>query len=367
MDSKELFGEVPVQEEPIMQEMPVQEEPVMQEIPTIEQETVSASYAYEEKVEFRSEHIQQQVESDSKKGNNGIAVAIVTLLFILVIGLCVYIAVSVSNMIPQKGQEDKEYKSQTGNPWEELLGDDYIGDSQDSNIASQDYPNYNKESFKGPYYENVVDCIDENVPYKIKREFQNVSDEENYVDIHTSYIQLDGDIPGVEEINRLLKKEAVYFVEIYEENKEELHKTLEETGAGISAEIKSYVTYNTESIISVVIWQNVSVGYMYSDVALRSFNINLDTGMILDNTSILDLNDFGAQFRERSNAQNGISETGIESFTDKEIEAMLNDEESLIIFYTPLGMEIGYNYKNNGGIGWITITMQDYEEYILRM
>lgn len=337
MDSRELFGEAT--------------------------ETVEENFHGEE---VNQENLQ---EDTSKKGNSGAVVAVVTLLFILVIGLCVYIAVNVSKMLPQPGQEDKEYEAQTQDPWKELLGDDYIEGNleEDWDAPKQEYPNYEKDYFSGPYYEEVVDCIDETVSYKVKREFRNVSDEKNSIDIHTSYIQLEGDIPGVEEINRLLEEQAVYFVESYEESKEELHKTLEDTGTGIQAEIRSYVTYNTESEISIVIREDISLGYMYRDVALRSFNFNLDTGMLLDNTSILDLSDFGAQFRERSNAQNGVSESGIEAFSDEEIEAMLTDEDALIIFYTPLGMEIGYNYRKDGTLGWITITMQDYEEYIMKM
>ena len=36
---------------------------------------------------------------------------------------------------------------------------------------------------------------------------------------------------------------------------------------------------------------------------------------------------------------------------------------SLIIFYTPLGMEVGFNYQSNGSSGWITATFNDYAQY----
>ena len=38
---------------------------------------------------------------------------------------------------------------------------------------------------------------------------------------------------------------------------------------------------------------------------------------------------------------------------------MLNDDDSLIIFYTPLGMEVGFNYY----YGWVTVTYKDYQKY----
>lgn len=311
-----------------------------------------------------NEVMHEQIQEDTRRGNNGVAVAVVTLLFILVIGLCVYIAVSISKMVPQRGQEDKEYESQTGDPWEEILGDDYIDESKPASGGVSEYPNYEKEDFAGPYYQEVVDCIDENVSYEIEREYYDLDEKEHNVYISTSYIQLEGDIPGMDEINRLLEENVTYFAKNYEDNKSDILGMLDEN-AGIQAEIKSYVTYNTEDMISVVVRENIAMGYMYQDVALYCYNINLNTGTILDNTAILSLEDgFGQEFRDRSNAQNGISEEGIEPYSNAQIEAMLNDETSLILFYTPLGVELGYNYKGEYYTGWITITMQDYEKYV---
>ena len=38
---------------------------------------------------------------------------------------------------------------------------------------------------------------------------------------------------------------------------------------------------------------------------------------------------------------------------------MLNSEDELILFYTPIGMEVGFNYYN----GWVTVTYPDYLKY----
>lgn len=306
------------------------------------------------------------VEEKKNQGNNKAALVAATVLFLLIIGLCVYIAVSLSRILPQSGQEDKEYESQTGDPWKELLGDEYDENGQEEGTYASDnvhlYPNHSKEEFEGPYYPEVSDCMDETVSYKLKRELYDYEDRDEDVYIYTSYIQLEGDIPGVNEINRVLKEETVYFVNNYEKNKDEILEMLGESGRGIRAQIKSYVTYNTEEIISVVVHEEVEMGYAYKDVNLYCFNIDPVTGTILDNTDILECGEgFGKEFRARSNAQNGISEGGTDAFSDAEIEAMLNDENSLILFYTPLGIELGYNYRSDSYAGWITITMQDYE------
>ena len=45
--------------------------------------------------------------------------------------------------------------------------------------------------------------------------------------------------------------------------------------------------------------------------------------------------------------------------SDQEITYYLTDSDYLIIFYTPLGMEVGFNYYD----GWVTVTYRDYEKY----
>lgn len=366
MDSKELFGE------------------------EIEKETPEQAQEVAEEKQI-SEQVYEVAEETGKKGSNPAVVALVTALFILVIGLCIYIAVTVSSMVPEGGKEDKEYEAQTQDPWEEILGEDYkeenaeepdaaepeveqdVDISEDeetaetpedvfSDISEYEYPNYNKDAFTGQYYEETVDCMDETVSYEMERKFYNIKEPEHNVNIHTSYIQLSGDIPGMEEINRILEQDAVYFAKNYEENKQDILEVLE-GNTGIDASIRSYVTYNTENMVSIVIREDISMGYAYTDVRLRGYNINTETGTILDNTSILKLDTkFAQEFRDRSNRQNGAD--SMDLFTDDQIEELLADETSLILFYTPYGIELGFNYRSGGYKGWITITMQDYEKYV---
>lgn len=356
MDSKELFGEE------IEKQTPEQESVKPEYLPVREREYVMA------------EQMQESAEETTKKGSNPAVVALVTALFILVIGLCVYIAVAVSSMVPEGGKEDKEYEAQTQDPWEEILGEDYKEENADnqetseteddafSDLTEYEYPNYNKDAFTGQYYEETVDCMDETVSYDMEREFYNIKEPEHNVNIHTSYIQLSGDIPGVDEINHILEQDAVYFAKNYEENKQDILGVLD-GNTGIDASIRSYVTYNTENMVSIVIREDISMGYAYTDVRLRGYNINTETGTILDNTSILKLDkEFAQEFRNRSNSQNGAD--SMDLFTDDQIAELLADETSLILFYTPYGAELGFNYRSGGYKGWITITMQDYEKYV---
>ena len=39
-----------------------------------------------------------------------------------------------------------------------------------------------------------------------------------------------------------------------------------------------------------------------------------------------------------------------------------------IFFYTPVGLEIGFNYNGvNNQFGWMTATIKDYEDYLKKM
>lgn len=80
---------------------------------------------------------------------------------------------------------------------------------------------------------------------------------------------------------------------------------------------------------------------------------------MLNNTDLLNINDsFSVDFRERCERQNGEIEE-LYYMSDQEITGYLTENDYLIIFYTPLGMEIGFNYYD----GWVTVTYKDYKRY----
>ncbi len=292
-------------------------------------------------------------EADSNK-QNGPVMIVMTFLIIIAIGLCVYIAASVSKMMPAEEKKDIEYQAQTADPWEEILGEEYKENTQDA-----------QDKISGPYYEELTNSIDTGVSYKVAHEMYECVEAENDVDIRASYVQLEGDIPNLTQINERLKQEAIYFPQNYEKNKNEILESLHEWNIGVNAEIESFVTYNTQTQMSVVIREQIDIGYVRSTIKLYSYNIDLTTGTILNNADILNLGfEFGEEFRQRSNKQNGVSEEAIDQYSNDEIAAKLKDENSLILFYTPLGLELGYNYEGENYTGWITITMQDYKKYL---
>jgi len=117
--------------------------------------------------------------------------------------------------------------------------------------------------------------------------------------------------------------------------------------------------------------KNVSIDeYVEADDEYRldlcPVNIDIKNGVILDNNSLLRIDEaFAKEFRKRNNEQNGHIDY-LDSLSDKELAEQLNDKYRVIAYYTPLGMEIGLNYSTGGSCGWLTVTYKDYEEYLAK-
>ena len=105
------------------------------------------------------------------------------------------------------------------------------------------------------------------------------------------------------------------------------------------------------------VWGNESHADLYC------MNFDLKTGSLLYNTDIIEpTEELAEAFRDMSDYQNGYIEH-VDEITDNEIADYFSDEDSLILFYTPVGLEIGFNYEG----GWVTTTLKDYEEYLNRL
>ena len=157
-----------------------------------------------------------------------------------------------------------------------------------------------------------------------------------------------------ERVNNIIYREIASIFEHLEYVEQELD---EETF--FLYEVESYVTYMDEDILSVAY---VEYGYL-DDETFESYvisvNIDMESGFAMTNSQMLSIDDdFSIDFRERTERQNGTNEM-LDYYSDQEITQLLNDEDSLIIFYTPLGMEVGFNFY----YGWVTVTYPDYAKF----
>ncbi len=234
-------------------------------------------------------------------------------------------------------------------------GDDYFYDdgNKDESIPSLPRNPESYDSGNNQYYE-FHDAIREGLSYQV--EFENFSSlfGEN-VQVDMNYPVITGKTASeLSVINNAIQEE---LQEVKEYGEYVAEWISEEQSYSFQAE--SYVTYMDEKLLSVAY---VEYGYLDNEVYesyVITANIDMENGMALTNSQILDIDDaFSVDFRNRCEAQNGEIDS-LSMYSDQDITDMLTNDDSLIIAYTPVGMEIGFNYY----YGWVTVTYQDYQKF----
>lgn len=208
------------------------------------------------------------------------------------------------------------------------------------------------------YYYGPCNAVNEDVGYSFVTKSYSNEDPDNDIDIVINYVELEGDIPNIDKLNEALEKVALYYAEDFAKD-----SYYAEFGDSYAVYITSYVTYNDDDIVSIVMDEYVNVDDQYL-VDLYPINIDVKNGVILDNVGLIQIDEaFAGEFRRRNEEQNGTVEY-LDELTDEELAAYLQDGSSMIAYYTPLGMEIGLNYETAGTTGWVTVTYKDYEQYL---
>lgn len=247
--------------------------------------------------------------------------------------------------------------------------DDYDESGNGSNDGDADYDDgysYGEDDTYVPspddtYYYGPCDSINEDVGYSFITKSYTNEDPEHDIDIIVNYVALKGeDIPNVEQLNETLEKTALYYAVDFPK-----YSYYAEYGESYAVYTTSYVTYNDEDIVSIVLDEYVVIDGEYH-VDLYPINIDVKNGVILDNDSLLQIDsEFAKEFRRRNDEQNGTVDY-LDSLSDEELMHVLQDKQSVIAYYTPLGMEVGLNYNSGSASGWVTVTYKDYEKYLTK-
>lgn len=301
------------------------------------------------------------------------AAAIAALLLAFVISiLCLVLLVMDRNKAAGMASEgiyqhmEPEASGSTQLPYipEEPYGNGKADDSQIPGGAVQQNPfgyssgkqNKSTDSGSGECYTELYDAINDELDYSIDWENYEYAGNTETVMIVVDYPVILGNIPNRDILNQKIAAETEYFEEYYEEYSQYMMP-----GEVFAVYAEGFVTYMDEEIISIVFRETIYTDY-WADCGLYCVNIDAENGMILDNKSMIQADDaFAVDFRTKSREQNGtIAE--LEYLTDQEIVQYLSGAGTGIVFYTPLGMEIGFNYGEN----YVTVTYQDYEKYLQR-
>ncbi len=201
------------------------------------------------------------------------------------------------------------------------------------------------------YYVEVTDSIRDDLSYTVEKEIYTYFDDDTSVSVFVEYATVAG-LPFDDKINEMLEEAAMYYAKQFGQ----------EDATDVLIMVYSYITYMDEDILSVVIDESYTCD---SDMQLDLYCLNFDlkTGSLLYNTDIIEPSEKLAEaFKDMSDYQNGyldyLEEMSIEDMVD-----YMSDEDYLILFYTPVGLEVGFNHP----YGWVTATLKDYEEYLSKL
>ncbi len=197
-----------------------------------------------------------------------------------------------------------------------------------------------------PYYSGPYNAVADDLSYQVAFVEEVFYSEEKAVYLSVEYPQI---VSGLEEYSDYINEILYYEYECYESLVTEEFAQLMETEDDVyQCFVNSYVTYMDENILSIVFKEELYMQLASDSFSVLDFyciNFDLTTGMIMDNTEILHLDEnFAIDFRQREIQENG--DEALTYFSDQEILEMLKDPSQLVIFYTPYGMEVGLNLED---------------------
>lgn len=233
----------------------------------------------------------------------------------------------------------KDNDSDYGDDWYDGYGDWYDYNNDDSQ------------------YYDLHDDIREDLSYSVDMDYYEYDEADENVDVLAEYPIIQGNVPNLGNLNDVIRGEVDSFISYFEEE----YKGYITGDDNYEVFIQGYVTYMDEDKISIVFDERVySYDYSdYIDVYLCCINVDMENGVVLENQNMLRIDDdFSVDFREKSDIQNG-EVYYMSMMSDQEITDHFNSTD-VIVFYTPMGMEIGFNYAE----GWITVTYSEYEQYL---
>ncbi len=246
---------------------------------------------------------------------------------------------------------DEDRADDRDNDYDDDRDDDYDDDYTYGGEDDDDVYNY----FENEYYE-FEDAVRDDLSYRVEfdtYEKDDFMEDSGYISMDVTYPVVYGDSVDEERVNDAIQGE-IGVVEDY------LDDIADYLGGGeYTFTAYAYVTYMSEEVLSVAYVEYAYLDGDYFESYVVPVNIDMETGMVLKNSQFFSVDDdFSIEFRKRCERQNGIIDS-ISDMSDQEITEYLSDESTVIAFYTPLGMEIGFNYYD----GWVTVTYSDYKKY----
>lgn len=280
------------------------------------------------------------LQTPQQKKHTGfiIGICIGALIFVLVLSAAIYLIVSDVKKHSEKGR----------NPLTDAISEE----KAEMDGAEKGYtPEPSDE-----YYVEIVDALRDDLSYQVEWQEYEAASDDGAFSYYALFPVLTGEIPNLEKMNQAIEAAARQEEVICQYAAED-----EEIG---SCDIykEGYVTYMDENVISVAFLETI---YLNNAGLPRIADINIDvqTGSVMEHRNMVD---YSAALAQKVRAQNLYqNNVDIESFSwsDEDITALLQSGEG-VVFYTPVGLEVGFNYSAaDTGYGWLTVTLKDYAQY----
>lgn len=272
-------------------------------------------------------------DNREKKKTKGWVIACSILGAVLLLGALIAVVIHTNLMIFHAAQNSTN------------SGEDY----DDYEDYYDDYGDYEPDE-EDSYYKEIVDCLDEDLSYTIDwlTESRYASEDDDHMGYYVSYPQLrdkedEKDYAG---INKAIERSARQYCKSYSSYSD-----------GIT--ITSYVTYMDEEKISVVFQHRLSEEESTLP-KLTALNFRIQTGEQIAPAEMTDIDEeLVMRFRAQDQTQNGGVDM-VANSSDEELLAYLSDPEKAVYFYSPVGLEAGFNYESEEyGAGWVSVTLKE--------
>lgn len=275
----------------------------------------------------------------TKQKNHTVAIVIsVIAVVVLVLGLVIALFVAVANSTRDsvRGEERRSERD----TYDEFY-DDYYGGYDDD--YDYDYGYYEPDE-SDPYYQEIVDCTRTDLNYSLQWVVESLDpdDSEDDCTYYTTYPLLEMEDAGqLSQINDTIRERALAYRDSYKECE-----------SGIST--FGYVTLMDEDKISVVFKHNFYKKNV-TEVLLDACTFSIETGEMIAPEEMVEIDlDLAMRFQSQDKLQND----GVDAVQDRSAEELveiLTDPEKAVFFYTPVGLEAGFNYET----GWVTVTLKE--------
>ena len=273
--------------------------------------------------------------SPKKKKTKAWVIILSILGAILLIGALIVVTMNVSSLIFHAAQDT-------------VGSSDYYDDYGDYYDDSEDY----EPSEDDAYYKEIVDDINEDAAYTIDwlTESRWASADDDTTGYYVTYPELrakDADsTTDYSAINAAVKRAAEQYSDSYVNFPD-----------GITT--SGYVTYMDDQEISVVFQHRLS-GEDGALPKLTALNFRIETGEQIAPSEMIDIDEeLVMRFRAQDQTQNGGVDF-VTNSTDEELLKLLSDPQESAYFYSPVGLEVGFNYESEEyGKGWVSVTLKE--------